>query len=141
MSLIVHTLGLPKDKKGDKKEDEGFIGNQKGVYPFRKPQKAGLIVKETFTNASAKYATFADIFSLTLGSTNILLNWSMPTDLSDYLSYLEMLLSFLTRSWTDPFNCMLIIEAPTMFPAMLVLITRTITVAITALMAMMNFML
>ena len=40
------------------------------VHPSCKPQRAGLIAEETPTNAPAEYANFADVFSLTLGSTN-----------------------------------------------------------------------
>ena len=40
------------------------MGNQEGVHPSHKPQKAGLITKETPTNGSAEYANFADVFSL-----------------------------------------------------------------------------
>ena len=72
--MILCTLGLAKDEKSDKKEDEEFVGNQKGVYLSCKPQRAGLIAKKIFTNAPAKYANFADVFSLTLGSTNMLSN-------------------------------------------------------------------
>ena len=74
MGLIVRILGLPKDKRSDEEEDEGFVGNQKGVQLFRKPQRISLIDEKTLTNTFAKYANFADVFSLTLGLTNILSN-------------------------------------------------------------------
>ena len=49
----------------------------------------------------------------------------MSTDSLDYYSYPQMLLSFLTESWTDFFDYMSIIEALIMFLAMLVLIAMT----------------
>ena len=69
---IVYTPGLPQDEKDDKEEDEEFVGNQEGVYPFYKSQRAGLIANKTLTNVPAKYANFADAFFLTLGLTNML---------------------------------------------------------------------
>ena len=38
------------------------------VYPFCRPQIFGLIAEQVFTKVSAKYLTFADIFSLYLVS-------------------------------------------------------------------------
>ena len=35
-------------------------------------------------------------------------SWSMPTGLSDYPSHPQVLPSFSTGSWTDPFSCVLI---------------------------------
>ena len=69
-----------------------------------------MIAKETPTNAPAKYANFADVFFLTLGTMIVLSSWSMPTDLSDHPSHPQVLPSFLTGSRTDPFGCVLIIE-------------------------------
>ena len=40
------------------------------VHPSCKPQRAGLITKETPTNTPAKYANFADVFSLSLELIN-----------------------------------------------------------------------
>ena len=47
----------------------------------------------------------------TLESTTVLSNWSMPTDLLDHPSHLQVLLSFSTGSRTDPFGFVSIIEA------------------------------
>lgn len=58
------------------------------AHPFSGPQIVDLIAKKALTNIPAKYANFLDIFSPTLGSITILSNWSMSTDLSDYLSHL-----------------------------------------------------
>ena len=71
-----------------------------------------------------------------LGSTTVLLNWSMPTDSSDHLSHLQMLPSFLTGSRTYLFGCESIRETLTMFPAMSLLMARTVTIAMTVLMTM-----
>ena len=38
------------------------------IYLLHKPQLAGLIAKKTFMEIFAKYANFADIFSLDLAS-------------------------------------------------------------------------
>ena len=57
------------------------------VHPSRKPQISGLIVEEAPTNTPAEYANFAGVFSLTLGSTNILSSWSMPTGSSAHPSH------------------------------------------------------
>ena len=54
------------------------------VHLSRRPQISGLIAEETSTNVPAEYANFADVFSLTLGSTNMLSNWLMPTNSSDH---------------------------------------------------------
>ena len=54
------------------------------VHPSRKPQISDLIVEEAPTNALAEYANFAGVLSLTLRSTNMLSNWSMPTGSSDH---------------------------------------------------------
>ena len=47
-----------------------------------------------------------------------------------------VLLSFLTKSRTDLFGCVLIIEAPTIFPAMSVSMARAVTIARAVSMAM-----
>ena len=77
--------------------------------------------------------TWLPNFPSTLGSTTMLLKWLMPTDLSDHLSHLQMLPFFSTGSRTDPFRCVLIIEAPIMFPAMSVLMARAVSRAMTGL--------
>ena len=79
--------------------------DEEGVHPSRKPQRAGLIAEEAPMNVPDEYADFADVFSLIRGSTNMLSNWSMPTDSSDHLSHLQVLPFFSTGSRTDPFGC------------------------------------
>ena len=92
--------------------------DETGVPPSYRPHKASLIVEKTSTKVLIKYANFADIFSFTLGSTNMLSNWLM------------------TKSWTDPFGYVSIIETLTIFPVMSVSIARVVTIARTVLMAM-----
>ena len=59
-------------------------------------------------------------FPSTLGSTIILLSWSILTGSSDHSSHPQVFPSFSTGSRKDSFGCMSIIEAPTIFPTMLV---------------------
>ena len=61
--------------------------DKESIHPSHKPQRAGLIAKETPTNALDKYANFADIFSLILRLTNMLANWSMLMDSLGHLSH------------------------------------------------------
>lgn len=110
-------------------------------YPSRRPQIANLIVEEAITNVFAKYGNFADIFSLTLKSTTMLSNWSMPTNLSNHLSHLQILLSFSSRSRMNFFGCMSIIETLIMFLAISILIVRVVTIVMTVSMAMIGLIL
>ena len=98
---------------------EASLTSSAGVYPSRRPQKAGLIAEEAPTKIPAEYLTLL-MYSLrtwrpnspsTLGSTTMLSNWSMPTDSLDHPSHPQVLPSFSTGSRTGPFGCVSIIRA------------------------------
>ena len=81
------------------------------VHLSRRPQIAGLIAEEAPTKVPDEYVDFTfspDWFpnsTSTLGSMIMLSSWSMLTGSSNHPSYPQMLSSFLTGSWTNPFNC------------------------------------
>ena len=75
-----------------------YSEDEKDFHPFRKLQGASLIAQEAPINIPVKYANFTDVFSLILGSTNMLSNWLMPMDLSDYLNHPQVLPSFDRKS-------------------------------------------
>ena len=53
---------------GSVSSDTSLSSSLLDVYPFRKPQISGLIAEEAPTKVLAKYADFADVFSLDLAS-------------------------------------------------------------------------
>ena len=57
-----------------------YTEDKKDVHLSFRPQKAGLIAKETFTNVLAKYADFANVFFFILESMIMLSSWSMDSN-------------------------------------------------------------